>query len=301
MIASLSLAGFTTVLLWLGRRRLAGLTLMATWYWTLAAVWGLSLAEAFVSASTESAAWSQPLRFAAAMLGFCPVISYMGAKRPQDGAWNFIVFSLWVVLALPAAETYFMAAGQSLEIHDLRAWFLWALIFLSISNLLPTKFWGSALLIGAAEVLLLGEHLPLVRSPLGEFRHTIALAAIAAAIAWALLSTRREPIFDASIDRAWLDFRDTFGTLWSLRVLERINNAAETQDWPVALTWFGFRRMATGEPIGVEPLEEDELPEEIEQAIRQTMRNLLRRFVSEAWLAERWGEEQSAISPNRPR
>ena len=124
--------------------------------------------------------WAEPLRFIAAVATFCPSISLLGAKRPQDGMWNFIVLTLWGMLALPAAEVFFLQRGQTLEVNDLRAWFLWGLIVTGTVNLLPTRMWLYGLLYGCAQTVLLAEYLPVDRNtPLslaghhGAFTHGV--------------------------------------------------------------------------------------------------------------------------------
>ena len=78
------------------------------------------------------------------------------------------------------------------------------------------------------------------------------------------------------LDRAWLDFRDAFEAVWGLRVCERINASATMYDWPVTLAWRGFRSRAGG-PAS----------ESIPQAVEESLRTLLRRFVDPPWLDAR--------------
>jgi hypothetical protein len=64
--------------------------------------------------------------------------------------------------------------------------------------------------------------------------------------------------------------------VWALRVLERFNAAAVSNGWNVRLHWTGL----TAAEAGTDP-DEDALA-----AARHTLRQLLRRFVSTACLAE---------------
>jgi hypothetical protein len=81
-------------------------------------------------------------------------------------------------------------------------------------------------------------------------------------------------------DRLWREFRDQFGLFWALRLQERVNAVAATENWPFVLTWTGLVERATGQPLlAVDPA--------IEPALRTTIKGLLRRFVSGAWIAAR--------------
>ena len=53
-------------------------------------------------------------RFAAAVLSFAPTMALLGAKRPQNGAWQFVVITLWAILALPAFEVLLRGRGEAL-------------------------------------------------------------------------------------------------------------------------------------------------------------------------------------------
>ncbi|MCA9149801.1 MAG: hypothetical protein KDA92_10900, partial [Planctomycetales bacterium] len=68
------------------------------------------------------------------------------------------------------------------------------------------------------------------------------------------------------------DFRDAFGAVWALRVMERINQAGRQATPPIELTWHGFE---------VPPSQVD-VPETLAVNIRAT----LRRFVPPEWLAD---------------
>jgi hypothetical protein len=77
-------------------------------------------------------------------------------------------------------------------------------------------------------------------------------------------------------DRLWLDFRDTFGTLWALRLADRINRAAQQEGWECRLHWRGFASEQQEEldPLAMEPT-------------HQYLRNIVRRFASQAWIEQR--------------
>ncbi len=78
------------------------------------------------------------------------------------------------------------------------------------------------------------------------------------------------------LDRVWLDFRDAFGAVWGLRVMERMNASAAMLGWPVTLSWQGFLANEPGAGNVETP-----------QIVEDSLRTLLRRFVSPAWIDER--------------
>lgn len=260
------------------RKHLIGTTLTGPWWWTLTVIVVIGATEVVLAVSQADTVTADAWRFAVGVGAFCPLMSLIGAKRPQDRAWHFIVLSLWGMLALPALEGLVLRPGQPLAIIDARAWFLIGLIGLNVLVLLPTRRWLAALLVGAGQTWLLWSYLPWVEGETSAAR--VAAACLLWVLALVVVALQRPRVGLAPLDLLWLDFRDAFGALWAARVLERVNAAAVMYHWPFRLGWSGFH--AADNPL---------LPAEItpEQAgeVRQTLVNLLRRFVSNAWIEKR--------------
>jgi hypothetical protein len=281
----LLLASLATLALVFVRRQILGTTLVSAWWWALAATWFIALVEGArvwlgeaISDSTLEAA-----RYAAATATFCPTMAALGAKRPQDKAWQFVVFSLWGILVLPAAEAVFLHPGQGLEIRGARSWFLFALVVVGAANSLPTRFWLSSLLAAAGQTILLVDHLPLGASGVGDRGLLLGLFLCVAALGLAAARFPRDRTERMPLDRLWLDFRDLFGALWGLRVAERVNASAGQGRWKITLSWSGFH---SSDAASAEP----RLSPEEAAALRQTLDNLLRRFVSPEWIEARLGK-----------
>lgn len=259
---------------WLNRwRSLRGTTLRAPCYWTLAAFAGLTLAQ--VASPIDATHW----KYVAAVGTFCPLVAVLGAKRPQDRAWQFIVAALWVVLALPGLEQWFGRRHATLELHAAWQWFLAILIALGLFNGLPTRLWPSSLLMAIAQTAMFANQLPWLRLSTEQ----TSQAWIAGLFAWCLSTAlwgwdlpRRRTV-PIAWDRLWLDFRDLIGAVWAIRVLERINAAASTCGWKSRLRWNGW---AT-------PKDEPTL----DPALERSMRMLLRRFVSPKWIEQRLSDD----------
>jgi hypothetical protein len=249
-------------------RSLQGTTLRAPWCWTLAAVLALTVAEL---SATRLSAWAEQMRYLAAAATFCPLMAVLGAKRPQDRAWQFIVLSLWVVLALPGVQSAFSRPHAALDLHAAWRWFLLVLIAVGLFNSLPTRQWPSSLLAAGGQVCLLAKNLPIsvvwLNSPSISALGTVLWCAAVALWGWDFPPRRKT---EQPLDRLWLDFRDLLGTMWALRVLERINAASSRSGWGARLTWRGWI-------IGGEP----------QPALQRSLEMLLRRFVSPEWIARR--------------
>ena len=143
------------------RARLAGTTLQAPIAWLVVALAcvGCQLTVE-LQYGFEDESWIAPLRFVAATSMYCPVMAVLGAKRPQNRAWQFVVLSLWAVLVLPAAKYVAFWSSTTFELHPARSWFLLILIVVGLVNFLPTRFWPAATLFAGGQVLLLGGSLP---------------------------------------------------------------------------------------------------------------------------------------------
>ncbi len=263
-------------------RKSRGTTLLAPWLWALVSIASLAAAEAWIWWSDSPRAdWVEPLRYAAALTTLCPVVALLGAKRPQDQAWQAIVVSLWAILALPAAENWLLHPFDPLVVHSLRQWFVAIVLIVGVVNWLGTRFWPSGILLFCAQWTLLSRWLPLaVPYDLGA-PGAMGLIAAAAALVWLGFPTKRRT--DQPLDRLWFDFRDRFGLVWALRLAERINSTAAMNNWDVHLGRDGFRSRAV-------PPAWQEMPAELEASTITTLNGMLRRFVSEEWIAGRMGQ-----------
>jgi hypothetical protein len=258
--------------------RLRGTTLVAVCNWSLLALLAVAGTECLVAAVRWPAnePWAMAIRFVAAASTICPTMALLGAKRPQDRAWQFIVLTLWIILSLPAG--HWLLFGGVREIHPAQVGLFAILIGTGAINALATRHWLAGVLYALGQVALLGPYLnslePWLSGQRGPF---IGLALIVAS--WMLLALRSEQASAAAgIDRVWLDFRNAFGAVWGLRVMERMNASSAMYGWPVTLAWQGF--VARDETASAA---------EIPAIVESSLRTLLRRFVSPGWIDERLG------------
>jgi hypothetical protein len=259
----------------LARRKLLGTTLLAPWAWSVVALLAVAGAEIAVGLSDSLPLnWRMGLRYAVAMATFTPTMALLGAKRPQDRGWQFIVLSLWAILALPSFE--WLLFGEIQELHPARLGFLLILVGVGAFNGIATRRWLSNLLYAAGQGALIA---PFLSSSVAGLPSALApVLGLALMVASLALPMRvRAADSDATgLDRVWLDFRDAYGLVWSLRVAERMNTSAAMYAWPVQLGWRGFRDRASGSSGVVVPA-----------AVADSLRTLLRRFVSADWIDAR--------------
>ena len=271
-MANLLIALLVTILLVTQRARVKGTTLVASWIWTAVSIWSIAMVQFFES--------SPEVNYCASVLVFCPVMSTLGARRPQNRAWEFITASLWIILALPALEVLFARQGESFDVRGLRSWFFVVLIFISVSNIALSRFWISGILFGVVQTLLVSEFLPTWIQFSMESSATVALIVAAIAIGLACFLPVTDRTDRSGIDRIWLRYRDTFGGLWAVRTCESINTYARMQDWEIRLTWDAFVSV-DGQPWADHELSSDS---ELVEKIHLLLKNQLRRFVDDAWI-----------------
>ncbi len=258
-----------------------GTTLRAVYWWAMAGISAPVVVEAIALAGRD---WTSlgALHFAAAVATFCPLVALLGAKRPQDRAWQFIVVSFWCVLALPAGQALLLRPDVPLRVHPLWSWFVLVLIVVGAANYFPTRLAIPALLFAAGQTLLLWQQLPWGSEAAAEWTSLAGLGLLVAGISAAVWLVPRKRPASQPIDRLWLDFRDWFGAVWGLRIAERINASAAMYDWNVRLSWHGLVNSNQPTDPGQEPGSQRTTAE-----LERSLRTLLRRFVSEEWIEQR--------------
>jgi hypothetical protein len=251
---------------------LRGTTLVGPAVWLLAALAALATLEANNRSRSESSQ-SAALRLVLGSLALCPAISLVGAKRPQDKPWHFIVASLWMVIALPGLQAMVLVHRETPETHPARAWFLCGLIAFSAVNSIGSRFWFCVLLAALGVVLVLAPFLPFPIPLSPDYCVPCGVLTYSSAVIAAVVVSYRSRRISSPLDQLWKDFRDRFGLLWTLRIAERINATAQSNGWNVTAS---LRGIVCGE-----------MTDEQRRSFRQNLSNLLRRFVSEEWISKR--------------
>jgi hypothetical protein len=285
------------------RNRLRKTTLLGAWVWAAFAltVWALTFLATEVLGWLSDGAADQAW-LASAVLLVCPFVAVLGARRPGSRVWDlFIVAPLAVVLDLPAVTAWnrdFSPAPMHLEIPMLAGYGL--VLVMGTGNYLGTRFALPALLAAAAGLLVPVSTSSLHWLPESFPTRAAATLLLSMAIWTAALAMRKNPRTGAPLkpspiprgegsvrapipfDRLWNEFRDLYGIVWARRILDRVNEAALGENWPVRLHLPSF--MPT-DPSATVSLTADQ-----SRQIEQTLRWLLRRFVDPDWIDERLAE-----------
>ncbi len=278
-----------------------GSTAVPAAFWAVAAAGSLAAEMAVRAAGglTDPAAGAAA-RLVSLALAVCPVMSLLGAKRPQHGVWQFIVASLGVVLALPAISATLVRPGTLPDVHTLERGFLLVLLVVGWMNFIGTRHAVAATLVTAGLAVLARAFLPLVPAAIAEAPAPrleavacIALAVGAAVAAMLSAWAAHRPLHAGSpvsvagfIDRPYAALRETLGAAWTLRIAERFNAVAAERGWPCRLHFRGLE-------IGGDP-DDSEWHRDALRALRA----LFRRFVTADWLAHHgWPDEPAAVAP----
>jgi hypothetical protein len=242
-------------------------------------------------------------RVVVAALSVCPVVSLLGAKRPQHGVWQLIVGTLAAVLTLPAASAVLIRPGSLPDLHILGRCLLPILVLVGWLNFVGTRRAVAATLIAVGHICLIRPLLPGVRLETTLPQAALDLFAIVfltcgsglALVQTVYVLTRRRAsssisdfssydnaVFARCVNNCFFPLRETLGAAWTLRLAERFNTLADQRSWPVRLTFHGFQMRDAGKG------------EEWQPDAARALEALLRRFVSSAWL-KRHGWERASL------
>ena len=215
--------------LWVNR----GTSLTHALAWGMAA-W-LSWGVAFLLSDGEQVVL-EPGRYIALSLTGCAGVAVLGARRPHVLAWDFVVLGLLAVMLLPLIEVQLIGTRS---MDGMRVFFLAATIAVGLINYLPTPLVSTVLVL----LLVSARQITPAFLPTWLLSHDEAcfLDGMLTAVPWiGWISLSDYGVKRSPCDRLWLDFRNRWGLVWSQRVREQFNHAAENAGWPGRLTWGGL-------------------------------------------------------------
>lgn len=280
-------AAIAAGLLWAGLlalragRRLRGTTLRPAWVWSLVALlcwssaWLIPRVREGFPPERQDGLW-----YLAGVLGLCPWMGVLGARRPGVGVWTwFVLLPLVAVLTLPVlGRGWPVSTAVQIPLPLMLGYTL--VLLMGVGNYVGTRYTGPAALAALAHCLVLA---PLSDAapdwlPSAAFLRAVGTAGLVAAVAWADGVSRRGGRDGSPLERLWCDYRDTFGIVWGRRLLERVNQRAAAEDWSWRLTDDGL----VPHPPQLRPAAPEGDPR-----IEHTFRWLLRRFVDPSWIDRR--------------
>jgi hypothetical protein len=265
-----------------GFRALRGTTLRAPWWWAAGSIVAVAASETAISLfDFDGTAGAAQLRLAVSSTTLLPVIALLGAKRPQDRAWQLIVLSFWVLFALPAAQAWLLRSESPPSMHWLWSCFLFLPAIFGATNYLPTRFWSAAILAAAGQIVLHWQYRPFASATGSHVFPPWGLGLLAAGAVVAALIARRRVAAGDPLDSLWIDFRNQFGAVWGLRIAERINSQAKQSGWQLTVGWHGFTTSDGGSI--------DSAGASVRPELEAALRTLLRRFISPEWIDRRLG------------
>jgi hypothetical protein len=286
ILATLTLVAMIVTL---GRARsaLKGTTLTVAWL-TLLASLGTIVAAWIVSIfDAVPEAWRELLWYLAAIGLLVPPVAVLGARRPGAHAWTwFVLLPLGLVLLWPAINSWSEDGpprGLLLEGPHILGFAV--VLTMGAGNYFGTRHTLSAMLYAVATAALMSHFVEWAQFNPAYVR--VSATTLLALATYLAVRSRRatnqtagpaRPLPDLSHwETVWREFRDSFGIVWAKRVMDRMNEAAKEERWPVRLDLDGF---VVVKPIAQDALADNRLAIQVEH----WMRFLMRRFVDSAWI-----------------
>lgn len=241
--------------------------------------------------------WAGHGAYLMSLSALAALISVLNARRPGSGPWAGLMALLVLVFLIPWLEgSGLVGSGDAMDRLRLESpWnlFFALLILAGAVNYLLTRYGLAAFLVGVGLGL---EWLALVATawpPIWRGRLWSLVPWCLALAVWVAEAIAARPAHaKTDLDRLWLWFRDRWGLVWALRVMERFNREARVARWPIRLEWPGVVSTSSQSDSG-------DLPEPmIPENALATLRGLLRRFADRERLDEAARDRPRSPSPS---
>lgn len=238
------------------------------------------------------------LWYLTAVSALCPFVAVLGARRGRLLEWSFfIVLPLIVVLEWPAlAQLSRCWHGQRLELETpaligygiVMLMCLGTYFFSSGRFSVAVGFWTSSWSIYVFATLIPRK----LDDWHGTHQKSILTMAIIQLIFWGIVAAAsKHTPRHFGWNRVWIDFRDWFGVAWATRIMGRVNEVAQHEQWPWRLTPNGIQQASPDAPNPGSP--------DSDPRVGHTFRWLLKPFVDPEWIDERLRTDERKQLPER--
>ncbi|MCA8990370.1 MAG: hypothetical protein KDA88_00230 [Planctomycetaceae bacterium] len=262
-----------------GHLRLTTLTMAAKW--TIAAIfmWCVAAGASWFVSDIPAGVVDQ-LWYWTMVVSCCPPIAVLGARSPTHRVWNyFILMPLVAVLGWPAMTLWMPSdAWQPVEVGGPVLMAFGLVTVMGFGNFVGTRYTAATFLAGLAVVAGLVPFATFRPESVAPDLWRICSATLIVLAGQAAISaSKRQYAEESPYTTIWNDFRDTFGLVWSVRILERLQEQGRRDQLPVEWSAEGLHWCT----------EDESAREAAEVKISHTLRWLLRRFVEPEWIDAR--------------
>ncbi len=275
-------------------------SLVAAAWWAVASQMILTVAWAgmFVRQAFSPGVADQ-IWYLVAVTSLCPLVAVLGARRGRLLDWSlFILLPLIAVLEwIAVAEWPRDGTWRRLELEGPSLGLYGLVLMMGAGNFLGTRFtWAAVWWAMSCGWIVWTLSLACGASDL-ERQAARACVVVFHLLFWCSveIAVRRKSTA-TGWDRVWLDFQNHFGLVWSFRLMPRINEVAQREQWPWRLT-----------ADGLQPIASDNTPADDPSAdpkVDHTLRWLLKQFVDAEWIDARLSstdhKQLTADSPSNP-
>ncbi|MCH2201576.1 MAG: hypothetical protein MK102_06385 [Fuerstiella sp.] len=287
--ASLFIFGFALRVLIGFRASLRGLTARSAAGWAIVACGLAMVSVAMRLVPAVPFGVTSAIHSLASAFLLAPLIDILGARNPGHRAWPcFVVIPMIVVLQWPAASQLFSQSLTTPVAIPLPT----AACFVLLLTMGAGNHFGTAntvaCLIGIVGILLFAMPVTEWSAWPGDgycLTSSICLTVTALLVEGRLKTMGR----NRSHEQLWIDFRDIYGLVWTRRVMDRINQFSDREQWMVIMTLDGFRVRNSHTKVR----DRVNRPKEI-------MRWVLGRFANDEFLDRYLRDENTAMKQKTP-
>lgn len=233
--------------------------------------------------------WIERTWFLVFVLATVPGISVLGARKPNNIAWNwFILVPLCLVLSLPSFDGTGLMKQIDLEWPRFIGHAF--VLLMGVGN-----YFGTRHSLGAIFYFIAVAGLGLTFTPAVSLFATVEpntlrmlTSLFLIPLMWSCRASAPLTISERTTENLWHEFRDLFGIVWAKRVMERVNHSASEEKWLI--------RLQLDRVVTLDSTSDSMSLENSRKRLREILFWQFKRFYDEEWIASNFANDENVNS-----